>query len=174
MKTAITTIQRNAGDYLATIASVCPPEQAEFFVVTQDGDKLENDKIWGLLLTRKGVRYAQDTKMQHFRGMAFVELETSSQNPEVIALKLLNPAAVALGSMRSEKKAAAAKENGKKGGRPKAAWHKAPARGCTNTLAETHRFTIVRLSDKAERFTDRKPRKSPNIMIWDNRENCEA
>jgi hypothetical protein len=30
-----------------------------------------------------------------------------------------NPAAVALGSMRSEKKAAAARENGKKGGRPK-------------------------------------------------------
>lgn len=30
-----------------------------------------------------------------------------------------NPAAVALGSIKSEKKAAAARENGKKGGRPK-------------------------------------------------------
>lgn len=30
-----------------------------------------------------------------------------------------NPAAVALGSMKSDKKAAAARENGKKGGRPK-------------------------------------------------------
>lgn len=30
-----------------------------------------------------------------------------------------NPAAVALGSVKSEKKAAAARENGKKGGRPK-------------------------------------------------------
>lgn len=30
-----------------------------------------------------------------------------------------NPAAVALGSMKSKKKAAASKENGKKGGRPK-------------------------------------------------------
>lgn len=30
-----------------------------------------------------------------------------------------NPAAVALGSIKSEKKALAAKENGKKGGRPK-------------------------------------------------------
>jgi hypothetical protein len=30
-----------------------------------------------------------------------------------------NPAAVALGSIRSEKKAKSSKENGKKGGRPK-------------------------------------------------------
>lgn len=30
-----------------------------------------------------------------------------------------NPAAVALGSIKSDKKAAAARENGKKGGRPK-------------------------------------------------------
>jgi hypothetical protein len=30
-----------------------------------------------------------------------------------------NPAAVALGAMKSEKKAVAARENGKKGGRPK-------------------------------------------------------
>jgi hypothetical protein len=33
--------------------------------------------------------------------------------------KSKNPAAVALGSIKSKKKAAAARENGKKGGRPK-------------------------------------------------------
>jgi hypothetical protein len=33
--------------------------------------------------------------------------------------KIQNPAAIALGFMRSEKKAAASRENGKKGGRPK-------------------------------------------------------
>lgn len=56
-------------------------------------------------------------------------------------------------------------------------WHKAPARGCQNPLAETHRFTVVRLSDKSERFTDRLPgprlRKSPDFMVWDNRLNAE-
>lgn len=88
MKIAITTTQRNAGDYLATIASVCPKEEAEFFAVIQDGDNLENDELLGLVLTRKGVRYAQDTEMKHFRGMAFVEW---SEGPgrEVIAIKLI-------------------------------------------------------------------------------------
>ena len=33
--------------------------------------------------------------------------------------KIKNPSAVALGSMRSEKKAKSSRENGKKGGRPK-------------------------------------------------------
>lgn len=36
-----------------------------------------------------------------------------------MAKKLKNKAAVALGSIKSEKKAKAARENGKKGGRPK-------------------------------------------------------
>jgi hypothetical protein len=57
-------------------------------------------------------------------------------------------------------------------------WHKAPARGCRNILSETHRYTVVRLRDKAERFTDRLPRieirKSLDFMVWDNRENTET
>ena len=36
-----------------------------------------------------------------------------------IKVKIKNPAAVALGKIRTAKKAAAARENGKKGGRPK-------------------------------------------------------
>lgn len=40
---------------------------------------------------------------------------------------LKNPAAVALGSVRSEKKAAAARENGKKGGWPKGRPRKKPS-----------------------------------------------
>lgn len=87
-----------------------------------------------------------------------------------------NKAAQALGSIRTEKKSAAARENGAKGGRP-VTWHKAPKRGCTNTLSELYKFTIVRVSDMAERFTDRRP--SPEIIqsadftVWNNRENCE-
>lgn len=87
-----------------------------------------------------------------------------------------NKAAQALGSIRTEKKSAAARENGVKGGRP-VTWHKAPARGCSNTLAELYKFTIVRLSDRAERFTDRRPRpeilKSADFTVWNNRQNCE-
>ena len=56
-------------------------------------------------------------------------------------------------------------------------WHPAPKRGCTNPHAETHRFTVVRLNDKAERFSDTLPgvrtRKSPDFMVWDNRLNAE-
>jgi len=89
-------------------------------------------------------------------------------------MKPKNEAAQALGRMKSDKKTAAARENGKRGGRPPVTWHKAPARGCNNPLAETHRYTVVRLSDKAERFTDRKPKPSPNFTVWDNRENREA
>jgi ribosomal protein L15 len=77
------------------------------------------------------------------------------------------------GAVKSEGKAAAAKANGAKGGRPPV-WHKAPARGCTNPKSEMFRFTVVRLSDRAERFTDRKPKPGPFVMVWDNRENCEV
>jgi hypothetical protein len=89
MKIAITTTQRNAGEYLATIASVCAADQAEFFAVIQDGDKLENDEMHGLVLTRKGVRYAQDPEMKHFRGMAFVEITMDRQYAKTVALKLI-------------------------------------------------------------------------------------
>jgi hypothetical protein len=87
-----------------------------------------------------------------------------------------NPAAVALGKIRTEKKSAAARENGRKGGRP-IVWHKAPARGYINTLADLYKFTLVRNSDMAERFTDRRPRpeiiKSADYTVWNNRDNCE-
>lgn len=87
-----------------------------------------------------------------------------------------NKAAQALGSIRTEKKSAAARANGAKGGR-KLHWEKARARGCKNTKSELYRFTVVRLSDNAERFTDRKPRpeilKSLDFMVWNNRENEE-
>lgn len=89
MKIAITTTQRNAGDYLATVASVCKADDAEFFVVIQDGDKLENDEMHGLTLTRNGVCYIQDTQMMHFRGMAFVELTMDRQHAKTIAVKLI-------------------------------------------------------------------------------------
>lgn len=40
------------------------------------------------------------------------------------------------------------------------------------------RYTVVRLSDKAERHTDRLPRiemrKNPNFMVWDNVENAQV
>lgn len=53
-------------------------------------------------------------------------------------------------------------------------WTKPAPRGCKNPTSELHRYTIVRLSDSFERFTDRKPKRSPNQMIWDNKENREA
>ena len=88
----------------------------------------------------------------------------------------ISTAAALMGSARTEAKAAAARSNGAKGGRP-VTWHKAPARGCTNTIAELYKFTVVRNSDGAERFTDRRPRpeviKSADFTVWNNRENCE-
>jgi len=43
----------------------------------------------------------------------------ADEAPQRRAMKTQNLAAVALGSIKSKKKAAAARENGKKGGRPK-------------------------------------------------------
>lgn len=87
-----------------------------------------------------------------------------------------NKAAQSLGSIRTEKKSAAARENGAKGGRP-VTWHKAPSRGCTNPKADLYKFTVIRNEDRAERFTDRRPRpeviKSADYTVWNNRENCE-
>lgn len=43
-----------------------------------------------------------------------------------------------------------------------------------NTLSELYRYTVIRLADDKERFTDRKPRiKSSGYLVWDNRENEE-
>jgi len=46
-------------------------------------------------------------------------------------------------------------------------WQPAPAR-----------YTIVRLSDNYERYTDRLPRievrKNPSFMVWDNVENAQV
>lgn len=56
-------------------------------------------------------------------------------------------------------------------------YQKPPARGMKNPLSEFYRYTVIRLSDSMERFTDRKPRKDLckiNYMVWDNRENCEV
>lgn len=56
-------------------------------------------------------------------------------------------------------------------------WHKTPARGCKNPLAELYRYTVVRLSDNKEIFVDRKPRLDLSrikYMVWDNRENEEV
>jgi hypothetical protein len=42
-------------------------------------------------------------------------------------------------------------------------------------MASTHRYTVVRLSDLAERFADRKPRISrTNYMVWDNKAQQEV
>lgn len=92
---------------------------------------------------------------------------------EALRRLVTKQAAAAMGRVRSERKTAAVRENGKKGGRP-TAWEKAPARGCTNPKAALFRYTVVRHKDKAERFTDRKPKASPNQTIWDNKENREA
>jgi ribosomal protein L15 len=74
----------------------------------------------------------------------------------------------------SEKRRHNSRENGKKGGRP-VVWSKAPKRGTKNPKAELFRYTVVRLEDKAERFTNRKPVvESIDFMVWDNAKNCEA
>jgi hypothetical protein len=46
-------------------------------------------------------------------------IRTLPQRETKIAIGEFNPAAAALGAVRSEKKATAARENGKKGGRPR-------------------------------------------------------
>ena len=87
--------------------------------------------------------------------------------------ELANPHAQAIGRIKTERKKAAAIENGKKGGRP-VTWEKAPKRGTRNPKAEVFRFTVVRLADKAERFTNRKPAHRDDQMIWDNVKNAEV
>ena len=56
-------------------------------------------------------------------------------------------------------------------------WSKAPARGCTNPASELYRYTVIRNSDRAERFTDRLPRieirKNLDYTVWNNAENRE-
>ena len=89
-----------------------------------------------------------------------------------------NKAAQALGSIRTEKKSTAARENGAKGGRP-LVWLKPEGAGnIYRNDSATHRYTVIRNSDKFERFTDRRPRpeviNSLDFTVWDNRENCEV
>lgn len=84
-----------------------------------------------------------------------------------------NKHAQALGRMKSAAKTKAAIENGKKGGRP-VTWERAPKRGMKNPKTELFRYTVVRLADKAERFTNRKPAHRDDQMVWDNKRNCET
>lgn len=88
-------------------------------------------------------------------------------------MTMKNAHAQALGQIKSEKKTKAAQENGKKGGRP-VTWEKAPKRGTRNPKAELFRFTVIRLADKAERFTNRKPAHRDDQMVWDNVKNAEV
>lgn len=87
----------------------------------------------------------------------------------------ISQAAAAMGRVKSAKKAKASRANGAKGGRPKFHWHPAPARGFINPAAQFYRYTVRRLSDGAERFTDSRPRvRSDKYIAWDNRENREV
>lgn len=56
-------------------------------------------------------------------------------------------------------------------------WSAAPARGMANTASQIYRYTVVRLRDNRERFTDRLPRveirKSPDFLVWNNKLNQE-
>jgi hypothetical protein len=44
-----------------------------------------------------------------------------------------------------------------------------------NAMASVYRFTVIRLTDKAERFARHLPgpkiRKSPDFLVWDNEKN---
>ena len=55
-------------------------------------------------------------------------------------------------------------------------YYPSPPRGMKNPLAANCRFTICRLADGKERFSDRRPslRKPWNWLVWDNEKNCEA
>jgi hypothetical protein len=57
-------------------------------------------------------------------------------------------------------------------------WTKSPARGTTAPASQVHRYTVVRLSDMAERYTDRRPHHStlsnPDRMTWDNQNQTEV
>ena len=64
-------------------------------------------------------------------------------------------------------------KHGKKGGRP-LIWHKPMSRGIKNPLAETARYTVIRLADSFERFVSVKPAPSKSFMVWDNRKGREA
>jgi len=47
-----------------------------------------------------------------------------------------------------------------------------------NPASQFYRFTVIRLSDSAERFTDRRPApatlRNLDRMVWDNLNNCEV
>ena len=88
MKAPIKIDQRNAGDYLASVATLCAESEADFFLLLHGDDKIENDDELGLTLTRKGKTYTQDTKLNTFKGMLFEE-HTMESTPETIVAELI-------------------------------------------------------------------------------------
>jgi hypothetical protein len=81
-----------------------------------------NEKLGGFIVLDKSEQSIQYTLEQELRirNMTLTNnkfWDTISKIKKIVEPK--NPAAVALGSIKSEKKAAAVRENGKKGGRPR-------------------------------------------------------
>lgn len=73
---------------------------------------------WSKYLTTKEIVPANMSLPREIAGIDFGEqVDFIESLEEMFPTK--NPAAVALGSIKSKKKAAASRENGKKGGRPK-------------------------------------------------------
>jgi hypothetical protein len=78
------------------------------------------------------------------------------------------------GSAKTERKAAAAKANGAKGGRPPI-WRK-PIN--LNVTDPPRRFSVTRLDDGMERWAERKPRREVcrdyRLMVWDHQEKSQV
>ncbi|MFT3992617.1 MAG: hypothetical protein QM680_14580 [Luteolibacter sp.] len=88
MKIALKFDQVNTYDYLASIGKIVPENEAEFFVVLRDDDKLEMDPETGLTLTRGKKTFVQIHRMSTFRGIAFVEWGPFSDH-ETVTAKLI-------------------------------------------------------------------------------------
>lgn len=61
----------NAGDYYGHEMQLADAGNAEYEIVLNRGDALENDPLHGVMLTRNGVDYVQVTRMIRFRGVNF-------------------------------------------------------------------------------------------------------